>query len=69
MGGNIIREYIHQTLWAGYQGWSQWIVVKKRGFVMECCNCGSQHEIDFKIDKDNDIRMRARLTAKEIHYE
>jgi Zn-finger protein len=32
-------------------GWSDWISPKMTGYLMQCCDCGLIHEIDFKVVK------------------
>jgi Zn-finger protein len=31
------------------EGWSDWISPKMTGYLMQCCDCGLIHEIDFKV--------------------
>lgn len=30
-------------------GWSDWISPKMTGYLMQCCDCGLIHELDFKV--------------------
>jgi hypothetical protein len=30
-------------------GWSDWISPKPRGYLMQCCDCGLIHEVDFDV--------------------
>jgi hypothetical protein len=33
-------------------GWSNWIQPKHDGYLMQCCDCGLVHELQFRVVKD-----------------
>ena len=46
----------------------KWYKPKMKGFIHECCDCGLQHKVDFKVfydDKKNPIEFRWKRIKKE----
>jgi len=43
----------------GADGWSEWIH-PEGPFIMECCDCGLHHELEFALSDDNKLIFRAR---------
>jgi hypothetical protein len=46
-------------------GWSEWIhpvpnPTEGLGYLMQCCDCGLIHEIEFELDSLNQLIFRAR---------
>jgi len=29
----------------------EWIRPKRKGYILECCDCGLQHRVNFKLEK------------------
>lgn len=34
---------------AGRGGWSEWVEPVMHGYLMQCCDCGLIHEMQFKV--------------------
>lgn len=32
-------------------GWTRWQKPKMKGYLMQCCDCGLIHEVDFRVYK------------------
>jgi hypothetical protein len=30
-------------------GWSRWQVPEMKGYIMGCCDCGLEHEVEFEV--------------------
>jgi hypothetical protein len=50
-------------------GWTEWIRPwgpsgTQKGYRMSCCDCGLSHEMEFDIDENNLVIMRARRHEK-----
>jgi hypothetical protein len=44
---------------------NKWVTPKRKGYQMECCNCGLTHAVDFRINrkyKNRDI-IQFRVTG------
>lgn len=37
-----------KTMPAGRGGWSEWVEPVMKGYLMQCCDCGLIHEMQFK---------------------
>ena len=46
------RKYIDESQWMDSKGRSRWISPVKRGYKMQCCDCGLVHTVDFRINKN-----------------
>lgn len=40
-------------------GWTEWIH-PLGGYRMACCDCGLAHDIEFRLDANNQLNFRAR---------
>jgi hypothetical protein len=54
---------------AGRGGWSEWQQPIMKGYMMQCCDCGLVHEIQFKAleqisEPDTNGDWKARLIKK-----
>jgi hypothetical protein len=45
------RDYYHVTD-------GEWIVVPKRGYKEQCCDCGLVHKLNFKVNKFGQIEIQ-----------
>ena len=36
---------------ADRDGWCEWQLPKMRGYLMQCCDCGLVHEVEFRVVK------------------
>jgi len=50
---------------AGRGGWSEWVEPVMKGYLMQCCDCGLIHEMQFKVfeqttDADANCEWQAR---------
>lgn len=57
----IKKEY------AGKDGWSRWVQPVRRGYRMQCCDCGLIHLVDFRIELGRvQFRMRRQSAKNKI---
>ena len=42
---------------------NEWITPVRRGYRMMCCQCGTVHDVDFRM-KDGEIQFRPRANAR-----
>jgi Zn-finger protein len=53
-------------------GWSDWISPVMTGYLMQCCDCGLIHEMDFRVVKyigergENGIQENVDVDDKDI---
>jgi len=63
-------------------GWSRWQLPIMKGYIMGCCDCGLEHEMEFEVVKPigkpnnrgwqrhKDVKgYRVRMRAKRINKE
>lgn len=51
----------------GRGGWSEWTEPVMKGYMMQCCDCGLIHEMQFKVlQKIGDTGPDGTWPAKEI---
>ena len=46
----------------------EWIAPKRKGYILECCDCGLKHRLNFKlrkITKGNQILFQAFRVKKQ----
>lgn len=52
---------------AGRGGWSEWQQPIMKGYLMQCCDCGLIHEMQFKaLGQVGPANKRGEWAAKEI---
>lgn len=48
----------------GPDGWCDWVHPVQTGYRMACCGCGLVHEVDYRVNAENQAEWRMRIDRR-----
>lgn len=68
MTETMARQRKYKKMVGGRGGWCEWVTPIPKGYLMQCCDCGLVHEMQFKAFAETNQKRGGKFEIVDLPW-